>query len=52
MLVTAGESIDRLRDDGAFAALCGAGPIPVASGRRDRRRLNDGDVRSATALCT
>src|SRR5213075_1459967 len=35
LLVTAGENINRLRNDGVFAALCGASPIPVASGRRD-----------------
>jgi transposase len=47
LLVTAGENIDRLRHDGAFAALCGASPIPVASGRRDRHRLNHGGDRDA-----
>jgi transposase len=44
---TAGENIDRLRNDGAFAALCGASPIPVSSGRRDRHRLNHGGDRDA-----
>ena len=47
LLVTAGENIDRLRNDGAFAALCGASPIPVSSGRRDRYRLNHGGDRDA-----
>jgi transposase len=47
MLVTAGENIDRLRHDGAFAALCGASPIPISSGRRDRHRLNHGGDRDA-----
>ena len=47
LLVTAGENIDRLRNDGAFAALCGASPIPVSSGRRDRHRLNHGGDRDA-----
>jgi transposase len=47
LVVTAGENIDRLRHDGAFAALRGASPIPVASGRRDRSRLNHGGDRDA-----
>lgn len=47
LLITAGENIDRLRHEGAFAALCGASPIPVASGRRDRHRLNPGGDRDA-----
>jgi transposase len=47
LLVTAGQNIDRLHSDGAFAALCGASPIPVSSGRRDRYRLNHGGDRNA-----
>src|SRR5688572_27449525 len=47
LLVTAGQNIDRLDSDGAFAALCGASPIPVSSGRRDRYRLNHGGDRDA-----
>ncbi len=47
LLVTAGQNIERLRDDGAFAALCGASPIPVSSGRRNRHRLNPGGDRNA-----
>jgi len=47
LLITAGENIDRLRNDGSFAALCGASPIPVSSGRRDRYRLNHGGDRAA-----
>ena len=31
----------------AFAALCGAGPVPVASGKRGRYRLNYGGDRQA-----
>jgi len=37
--VTAGQNIDRLRSEGAFAALCGASPIPASSGRTTRHRL-------------
>lgn len=47
LLVTAGQNIDRLRNEGAFAALCGASPIPVASGKRGRYRLNPGGDRQA-----
>jgi transposase len=47
LLVTAGQNIDRLRSEGAFAALCGASPIPIASGKRGRHRLNPGGDRQA-----
>ncbi len=47
LLLTAGQNIDRLRSEGAFAALCGASPIPVASGKRGRYRLNPGGDRQA-----
>jgi transposase len=47
LLVTAGQNIDRLRGDGAFAALCGASPIPASSGRTTRHRLNYGGDRDA-----
>jgi transposase len=47
LLVTAGQNIERLHSDSAFAALCGASPIPVASGRRDRYRLSHGGDRDA-----
>ncbi len=35
------------RSEGSFAALCGASPIPVSSGRTDRHRLNHGGDRDA-----
>jgi transposase len=47
LLVTAGQNIERLRTDGSFAALCGASPIPVSSGRTNRHRLNYGGDRQA-----
>jgi transposase len=47
LLVTAGQNIERLRGDGAFAALCGASPIPASSGRTTRHRLNYGGDREA-----
>jgi len=36
LLVSAGQNIDRFRNEAAFAKLCGASPIPVASGKRGR----------------
>ena len=47
LMVTAGQNIARLTSEGAFAALCGASPIPVASGKRGRYRLNPGGDRQA-----
>ena len=45
--MTAGQNIERLRHEAAFAALCAASPIPVSSGRTDRHRLNYGGDRDA-----
>jgi transposase len=51
LLVTAGQNIERLRGDGAFAALYGASPIPASSGRTTRHRLNyRGDRNANRAL--
>ena len=47
LLLTAGQNIERLHSEGAFAALCGASPVPVASGKRGRYRLNPGGDRQA-----
>ena len=47
LLVTAGQNIERLRSEASFAALCGASPLPVATGRTDRHRLNYGGDRDA-----
>jgi transposase len=47
LLITAGQNIDRLHSEGAFAALCGASPIPIASGKHGRYRLNPGGDRQA-----
>jgi transposase len=49
MLVTAGQNIDRLRSEGAFAHLCGADPIPASSGKTVRHRLNPGGDRDANS---
>ena len=47
LLVSAGENIERLKSEGAFARLCGASPIPASSGRTTRHRLNRGGDRKA-----
>jgi transposase len=47
LLVSAGQNIERLRSEAAFAALCGVSPIPVASGKSNRFRLNRGGDRHA-----
>ncbi|MCP4961108.1 MAG: IS110 family transposase [Actinomycetia bacterium] len=49
LLVTAGDNPDRLHSPAAFAHLCGAAPIPVASGRSSTYRLNRGADRAANA---
>jgi transposase len=47
LLVAGGDNPDRLRDEGAFAHLCGAAPLPASSGRTVRHRLNRGGDRQA-----
>jgi transposase len=47
LLVAAGDNPDRLRSEAAFAALCGASPVPASSGLRTRHRLNRGGDRQA-----
>ncbi|WP_281275955.1 transposase [Gordonia oryzae] len=47
VLSSDGENIARLHSDAAFASLCGAAPIPVASGRTHRMRLHRGGDRQA-----
>ena len=48
-LITAGGNPDRLRSEASFAALCGAAPVPVSSGRTDRHRLSPGGDRAANS---
>lgn len=52
LLTTAGQNIDRLTSEAAFAALCGANPIPASSGKTSRHRLNPGGDRDANRSCT
>ena len=47
LLVTAGENIDRLSSEAAFARLCGVAPIPASSGQTHRMRLHRGGDRQA-----
>ncbi|HET8662571.1 MAG TPA: IS110 family transposase [Micromonosporaceae bacterium] len=47
MLVTAGQNIDRIHSEAAFAHLCAADPIPASSGKTERHRLNPGGNRAA-----
>ena len=47
LLVTAGQNIDRLKSEAAFAKICGAAPIEASSGRTTRHRLDYGGDRQA-----
>ncbi len=47
LLLSAGQNIERMRGEGAFAALCGASPIPASFGHTTRHRLNYGGDRAA-----
>ena len=49
LLVSAGENIERLRSEAAFAHLCGVDPIPASSGKTRRHRLNHGGDRAANS---
>jgi transposase len=40
LLIAAGDNPERLRNEAAFAHLCGAAPIPASSGKTIRHRLN------------
>lgn len=47
LLITAGLNPHRLHSEAAFAALCGAAPVPASSGKTTRHRLSRGGDRSA-----
>ncbi len=49
LLVTAGDNPDRLRNEAAFAMLCGTAPLPASSGKTQRHRLNRGGDRGANS---
>ncbi len=47
LLIAAGDNPQRLRNEAAFAALCGVSPIDASSGKQRRHRLNRGGNRQA-----
>lgn len=47
LLVTFGGNPGRVRDEAAFAMMCGVAPIPASSGKTSRYRLNRGGDRAA-----
>ena len=47
LLVAAGDNPHRLRNEAAFAHLCGVAPLPASSGKTNRHRLNPGGNRQA-----
>ena len=49
LLITAGDNPCRLRTEASFAALCGASPVDVSSGKQRRHRLNRGRDRQANS---
>lgn len=49
-LMTAGDNAERIRNEAAFAKLCGVSPKPASSGRTNgRHRLNRGGDRAANS---
>ncbi len=51
LLMTANDNPQRMHSEAAFAALCGANPIPASSGKTNRHRLNRaGDRQANSAL--
>ena len=49
LAITAGQNIDRMHSEAAFAKLCGVAPIPASSGKTTRMRLNRGGDRQANS---
>jgi transposase len=47
LLVTAGQNIERITGETAFAHMCAAAPVPASSGKTERHRLNHGGNRAA-----
>jgi transposase len=47
LLITVGDNRHRIRNEAAFAHLCGVAPIPASSGRTHRHRLHRGGDRQA-----
>jgi transposase len=49
LVITAGQNIDRMHSEAAFAKLCGVAPLPASSGKTTRHRLNRGGDRHANS---
>ena len=47
LLVAAGDNAERIRNEAAWAHLCGVAPLPASSGKVTRHRLNRGGNRQA-----
>ena len=47
LLVAVGDNPERMRNESAFAHLCGVAPVPASSGKTSRHRLNRGGDRQA-----
>lgn len=47
LLVTAGQNLDRMRNEASFAKLTGTAPVPASSGKTRRMRLSRGGDRQA-----
>ncbi len=47
LVIAAGENPHRLRNEAAFAAVCGTSPVDASSGKHQRHRLNRGGNRQA-----
>lgn len=49
LAITAGQNIDRMHSEPAFAKLCGVAPVPASSGKTTRMRLSRGGDRQANS---
>jgi transposase len=49
LVISAGQNIDRMRSEAAFAKLAGVAPLPASSGKTNRHRLNRGGDRHANS---
>jgi len=49
LVITAGQNIERMRSEAAFAKLTGVAPLPASSGKTSRHRLNRGGDRQANS---
>ena len=49
LAITIGSNPDRVKNEGALAALCGTSPVDMSSGKQRRHRLNRGGDRQANS---